>query len=45
MAGYLGENVNVLYPTALSAPPTRMVALGIIGFNFDPTDYNMYLYM
>lgn len=45
MAGYLGENVTVIYLTALSAPPTRMVALGIIDFNFDLTDSNMYLYM
>jgi hypothetical protein len=45
MTPYLSETVVVPYATALSAPPTRNVALGIINFNFDLTDSNLFLYM
>jgi len=45
MAGALAENITVIYNTALTAAPTRNVALGIIDFDFDLSDYDLFLYM
>lgn len=41
----LNQNVSVTYPSALTAAPTRTVALGIVDFKFSLSDSNMFIYI
>ena len=41
----LNQNVSVTYSSALTAAPTRVVALGIVDFKFSLSDSNMFIYV